>query len=146
MGLVGKVEKQQKDSYTHTHRHTLALLTVYLGVKRDAFVIESAPEEEVGESCEGVKSKGKSRDDEEGEAHRSLRRMRFDSVLHPSPPPPVAIARKMRVSTKTHSGPSRSNFGSVQCARHYFKCARGPTHLQISSGKRSRVDLEKCRR
>lgn len=143
MGLVGKVEKQQKDSYTHTH--TLALLMVYLGVKRDAFVIESAPEEEVGESCEGVKSKGKSRDDEEGEAHRSLRRMRFDSVLHPSPPPPVAIARKMRVSTKAHSGPSRFNFGSGKCARHYFKCARGTTNLQISSRKRSRVDLEKCR-
>lgn len=76
----------------------------YLGVKRDAFIIESAPEEEVRESCEGVKSKDKSRYDEKGEAHRSLRRVRFDSVLHSIPPLPVAIARKMLVSTKAHSG------------------------------------------
>lgn len=119
---------------------------MYLGVKRDAFVIESAPEEEVRESRKGVESKGKSRYDEEGEAHRSLRRRPFDSVLHPIPLPPVAIAWKMRVRTKAHSGPPHSNFGSVKCAHHYFKRPHVPTHLQISSRKRSHVDLEQCPR
>lgn len=87
----------------HSSTHTRPPLTPYLGVKRDAFIIESAPEEQVRESCEGVKSKDKSRYDEKGEAHRSPRRVQFDSVLHPIPPLPVTRARKMRVSAKLHS-------------------------------------------
>lgn len=71
-----------------------------LGVKRDAFVIERALEEEVRERCEGVESKGNSRYDEKGEAHRSLRRVRLDSVLHSIPLLPVVITWNNGVSSK----------------------------------------------
>lgn len=77
-----------------------------LGVKRDAFVIERAPEEEVGQRGEGVEREGESRYDEKGEAHRSPRRPQFDSVLRSLPPPPVAMAWERRVSTGAHGGPS----------------------------------------
>lgn len=108
MGLV----HEQGRWWNKSSSVPLVCLTTDLGVKRDAFIIESAPEEEVRESCEGVKSKDKSRYDEKGEAHRSLRRV-FDSVLHSIPLLPVATARKMLVSTKIYSGLSYSNSRSV---------------------------------
>lgn len=108
MGLV----HEQGSWWNKSSSVPLVCLRADLGVKRDAFIIESTPEEEVRESCEGVKSKDKSRYDEKGEAHRSLRRV-FDSVLHSIPLLPVAIARKMLVSTKIYSGLSYSNSRSV---------------------------------
>lgn len=81
-----------------------------LGVKGDAFIIESTPEEKVRERCEGVKSNDKSGDDKKGEAHRSLSRMQFDSVLHSIPLLPVAMAWKKRISTRRNNSHSNYNF------------------------------------
>lgn len=58
-----------------------------LGVKWNSFVIKGRPEEEVRERCDSVKREGKSGNEEEREAHRSL--MELDPVLHPPAPPPA---------------------------------------------------------
>lgn len=76
-------------AYIHWTGCEGALYQTTLGVQWDSFVIKGRPEEEVRERCDSVECEGKSGNEEEREAHRSLGLVELHPVLHPPPLPPA---------------------------------------------------------
>lgn len=84
-------------AYIHWTGCEGALCQTTLGVQWDSFVIKGRPEEEVRERCDSVECEGKSGNEEEREAHRSLGLVELHPVLHPPPLPPADKRRSNQV-------------------------------------------------
>lgn len=84
-------------AYIHWTGCEGALYQTTLGVQWDSFVIKGRPEEEVRERGDSVECEGKSGNEEEREAHRSLGLVELHPVLHPPPLPPADKRRSNQV-------------------------------------------------